>query len=112
MLTLARPAALNALAQHSLAEMLHALDRVREDDARVLVSTGEGRAFCSGADLSETGDGVRRDLGAGLESGFNPVLERLVRLPVPVVSCVNGVAAGGGCGYALAAALCIASRSA
>ena len=51
-------------------------------------------------------------MGAGLESGFNPVLERLVRLPCPLVTAVNGAAAGGGCGYALAGDIVIAGRSA
>lgn len=111
-LTLARPKLLNALSQHSLAEMLDALDRVRDEGARVLLLTGEGRAFCAGADLSQSTSAQRQDMGAGLEMGFNPVLERIVRLPVPVITAVNGGAAGGGCGYALAADICIAARSA
>lgn len=111
-LTLARPTLLNALSQHSLDEMLHALDRVRDEGARVLLLTGQGRAFCAGADLTQSTQEGRRDMGAGLESGFNPVLERIVRLPVPVITAVNGAAAGGGCGYALAGDICIAARSA
>lgn len=111
-LTLARPKLLNALSQQSLAELLHALDRVRDEGARVLLLTGEGRAFCAGADLTQSTPEGRQDMGAGLESGFNPVLERIVRLPVPVVTAVNGGAAGGGCGYALAGDICIAARSA
>lgn len=111
-LTLARPELLNALSQHSLNEMMQALDHVRDAEARVLLLTGEGRAFCAGADLTQSSEEQRRDMGAGLESGFNPVLERLARLPMPVITAVNGAAAGGGCGYALAADICIAARSA
>jgi 2-(1,2-epoxy-1,2-dihydrophenyl)acetyl-CoA isomerase len=47
-----------------------------------------------------------------LESGFNPVLRQLLDLPCPFISVVNGAAAGGGCGYALAADVVIAARSA
>lgn len=112
-LTLDRPKLLNALSQGSLREMMQALDCVRDEGtARVLVLTGEGRAFCSGADLTADEGGRPVDMGAGLEAGFNPVLERLRRLPIPLITAVNGLAAGGGCGYALAGDLAIASRSA
>ncbi|AYJ85413.1 2-(1,2-epoxy-1,2-dihydrophenyl)acetyl-CoA isomerase (plasmid) [Sphingomonas paeninsulae] len=113
-LTINRPTLLNALSQHSLAEMTHAVDRVRDEGARVLLITGAGRAFCSGADLSPAGgtEGARQDMGRGLELGFNPLLERLARLPVPVVTAINGAAAGGGCGYALAGDIVIAGTSA
>lgn len=112
-LTLDRPKLLNALSQGSLREMMHALDRVRDaGTARVLVLTGAGRAFCSGADLTADEGHRPTDMGAGLEAGFNPVLERLRRLPVPLITAVNGLAAGGGCGYALAGDLAIAARSA
>ena len=114
-LAINRPEKLNALSQQSLDEMMHALDRVADEGARVLLMSGNGRAFCSGADLSAGGRGgadAARDMGAGLESGFNPVLERLVRLPCPLVTAVNGAAAGGGCGYALAGDIVIAGRSA
>lgn len=113
-LTINRPQVLNALSQHSLAEMMDALDRVRDEaTARVLLLTGAGRAFCSGADLSGGTDAAKQqDMGAGLEAGFNPVLERLRRLSIPFVAAVNGAAAGGGCGYALAADIVVAARSA
>lgn len=113
-ITINRPEKLNALSAQSLAELSTAVDRVRDDAvARVLVLTGAGRAFCSGADLSAVhmSDGPI-DMGAGLESGFNPLLERLRRLPVPLVTAVNGGAAGGGCGYALAGDIVVAARSA
>jgi 2-(1,2-epoxy-1,2-dihydrophenyl)acetyl-CoA isomerase len=113
-LTINRPHLLNALSQHSLAEMTHAVDRVRDEGARVLLIAGAGRAFCSGADLSPSGgsEGSRHDMGRGLELGFNPLLERLARLPVPIVTAINGAAAGGGCGYALAGDIVIAGTSA
>ncbi|MBA2933763.1 enoyl-CoA hydratase/isomerase family protein [Sphingomonas sp. CGMCC 1.13654] len=113
-LTINRPDKLNALSQRSLAEMLDAIDEARDTGARALLITGAGRAFCSGADLAPGAQGQRRrsDAGAGLEEGFNPLLERIVRLPIPVVAAVNGAAAGGGCGLALCADIVIAARSA
>lgn len=109
-LTLNRPNALNSLKTESLAEMNHALDRLRDDGAaRVLVVTGAGRAFCSGADLT---GGFPEDTGSLLEQYYNPLIERLLALPIPVVSAVNGPAAGAGCSIALMADLVLAARSA
>jgi 2-(1,2-epoxy-1,2-dihydrophenyl)acetyl-CoA isomerase len=113
-LTLNRPEKLNALSLQSLAELSRALNRVRDEGtARAVLLTGAGRAFCSGADLSaERPDDGPIDMGAGLEVAFNPVLEKMRRLPVPLVTAVNGGAAGGGCGYALAGDIVIAARKA
>ncbi|WP_164157371.1 enoyl-CoA hydratase-related protein [Sandarakinorhabdus rubra] len=118
-LTINRPQALNALHIGVIAEMIDAVDRVRDEGtARVLVLTGAGRAFCSGADLAGggAGGGARRagppDAGAVLETHFNPLLERLFALPVPFITSVNGPAAGAGCSYALAGDIVIAGRSA
>lgn len=118
-LTLNRPAALNALHIGVIAEMIDAVDRVRDEGtARVLLLTGAGRAFCSGADLAGGGAGGSVpssgpvDAGRVLESHFNPLLERLFALPVPFVTAVNGPAAGAGCSYALAGDFVIAGESA
>ena len=117
-LTINRPAQLNALHLDLIAEMIHAVDRVRDEGtARVLVLTGAGRAFCSGADLASggaTGGGGSGpiDAGKGLETHFNPLLERLFALPVPYVTSVNGLAAGAGCSYALSGDIVVAARSA
>lgn len=119
-LTMNRPEKLNAMAPASLDRFVALLDRVRDEGkARVLVLTGKGRAFCSGADLGGwdgEGEGeagpLLPDRGAGLERGHNLVAERLRYLPVPIVCAVNGGAAGGGCGYALAGDIVIAARSA
>jgi 2-(1,2-epoxy-1,2-dihydrophenyl)acetyl-CoA isomerase len=117
-LTLNRPGALNALTTELIAEMIEAVDRVRDEGtARVLLLTGAGRAFCSGADLAvggATGGGQRDPIDAGgrLETHFNPLLERLFALPVPFVTAVNGPAAGAGCSFALAGDIVVASESA
>jgi len=112
-LTINRPAVLNALAQQTVAELTEAIDRLQDEEARVLLITGTGRAFSSGADLSAGfGDRSRRDIGLSLERGYNPLLERIAELPIPVVTAVNGVAAGAGCGLALTGDLVIAGESA
>ena len=127
-LTINRPERMNALHVGVIAEMIHAVDRVRDEDtARVLVMTGTGRAFCSGADLAgggagggaaggASGAGERSsgppDAGKVLETHFNPLLERLFALPVPFITAVNGAAAGAGCSYALAGDIVVAAKSA
>ncbi len=122
-LTINRPERMNALHVGVIAEMIDAVDRVRDSaesggTARVLVLTGTGRAFCSGADLAGGGAGVGAasagppDAGKVLETHFNPLLERLFALPVPFITVVNGVAAGAGCSYALAGDIVIAAKSA
>jgi 2-(1,2-epoxy-1,2-dihydrophenyl)acetyl-CoA isomerase len=114
-LTINRPKLLNALSMQTLAEMADAVDRARDgDEARALLITGAGPAFSSGADLSASAADSRllNDRGAGLEIGFNPLMERLMRLPIPYVAAINGVLAGGAVGLALAADIVIAGRSA
>lgn len=119
-LTINRPQALNALHVGVVAEMIDAVDRVRDEGtARALLLTGAGRAFCSGADLSGGGAGGGDGQGSGqidagkvLETHFNPLLERLFALPVPFVTAVNGPAAGAGCSFALAGDIVVAGQSA
>ncbi|WP_221793965.1 enoyl-CoA hydratase-related protein [Aquisediminimonas sediminicola] len=113
-LTLNRPTVLNALDEQLVSELYDALDKLGHDDrARVLLITGAGRAFSSGGDLA--GGDLRPgevDAGRFLETHFNPVLERLFSLPIPIVAAVNGAAAGAGCSLALAADITIAAYSA
>jgi 2-(1,2-epoxy-1,2-dihydrophenyl)acetyl-CoA isomerase len=109
-LTLNRPRALNSLKPEMILEITDAVDGLRDGGtARVLLLTGAGRAFSSGADLAGA---IPADTGALLETHYNPLLERLMALPFPVISAVNGPAAGAGCALALAADLVVAARSA
>lgn len=109
-LVLNRPQALNALRAQTLDEIIDALDTVRDGaSARALLITGAGRAFSSGADLAAGGSGS--DLGAKLERYYNPILERLFALPLPLVTAVNGPAVGAGCALALAGDMVLAARS-
>jgi 2-(1,2-epoxy-1,2-dihydrophenyl)acetyl-CoA isomerase len=110
-LTLNRPDSLNALNAAMLDEMRAAVESLADSGARALLLTGAGRGFSSGADLA-SGGGLPDDVGAALEAHFNPLVEALFALPLPVVAAVNGPCAGAGCSLALAADLVIAGRSA
>jgi 2-(1,2-epoxy-1,2-dihydrophenyl)acetyl-CoA isomerase len=110
-LTIDRPERLNALSAQTVDELRAAVEQVGGSDARCLLITGEGRGFSSGADLA-TGGGPPDDVGASLEKHFNPLIEAVFALPIPVVAAVNGAAAGAGASLALAADIVIAARSA
>ncbi len=100
-LTLRRPDALNALSTEMCREVLDALARVERDPgARALILTGEGRAFCAGADLKEREGAAPDAIWAHNRSIFQIPLE-LERLAVPAIAAVNGFALGGGCELAL-----------
>lgn len=110
-LAIARPQRLNAMDAQTVDELRAAVAAVAASDARCLLLTGEGRAFSSGADLA-AGGGLPEDAGAALEKHFNPLVEALFALDIPVVAAVRGPAAGAGCSLALAADIVLAGRSA
>lgn len=115
-LTLSDPERLNALSFAMLDEFNRALDELLPS-IRVLIVTGAGRAFCSGASLDGgigemSADPAQRDLGSILETHLNPLMSRLRNLPMPWICAVNGVAAGAGASLALAADLIVASDKA
>jgi 2-(1,2-epoxy-1,2-dihydrophenyl)acetyl-CoA isomerase len=113
-LTLNRPERLNAFNSVMHAEVADAIGRVESDpNARVLVISGVGRAFCAGQDLSERDvNAGPLDLGKATGEHYNPLVRRLAAFPVPVVCAVNGVAAGAGVNIALACDIVVARRSA
>lgn len=109
--TLNRPDVMNALNAQMRVELLHAV-KAAEAAARVVVLTGEGRAFCSGQDL---GDRVRLanvDMERTLRDEYEPLLRAIYECRVPTISAVNGAAAGAGANLALAADVVIAAESA
>jgi 2-(1,2-epoxy-1,2-dihydrophenyl)acetyl-CoA isomerase len=113
--TLNRPANLNAFTVGMHRALIAAIDAAEADDSvRVMVLTGAGRAFCAGQDLGERDaeSDAPLDLGANIESFYNPLARRLRALRFPWVAAVNGVAAGAGANLALLADLVIASESA
>jgi 2-(1,2-epoxy-1,2-dihydrophenyl)acetyl-CoA isomerase len=98
-----------------LSELISALDDIQnQHDARVLVINGAGPGFCSGADLSRGAlpPGLPDyDAGEVLEDYYNPLIEQLFALPLPIVASVHGAVVGAGCAIALAADLLVAARS-
>lgn len=112
-IVLNRPERLNACPPTMAVEIGDALYDL--EGARAVVITGEGRAFCSGADLAATG---KRSVAGGagsykaLTESYNPMIAKLSRLPVPLITAVNGVAAGVGCSIALMGDFVIAAKSA
>lgn len=110
-ITLNRPTLMNALNAQMRAEILHAVQDLSKR-ARVLVLTGEGRAFCSGQDLGDGTSVDDLDLGRILREEYEPMLRAIYDCPLPVISAVNGAAAGAGANLALAADVVIATQSA
>lgn len=117
-LTLNRPAAMNALSGDMCTEMLHALERAKNDgDIRVLVITGAGTAFCAGADLKGVFDASTNEPGPqdammdflGL---IGAVMEAIRTLPKPVIAALNGITMAGGLELAMACDLILAADSA
>lgn len=109
------PARLNAITLEMVEELEKAIDQAALT-ARALILTGEGRAFCAGANLGggltpTDGDG-RPDAGSSLETHVNPLMTKLRNLPFPWISAVRGAAAGVGCSLALAADIVITSETA
>jgi len=93
-----------------LGEALDAIDDKREE-VRCLVLTGAGRAFCTGANLQGRNKPGKSNAGQSLEIGFHPFLRRLRRLHCPIVSAVNGPAAGAGMSFALMGDMIVCARS-
>ena len=120
-LSLNLPERLNPIAPELQTGLRAKLAELRDEgQVRALVLTGEGRAFCSGADLSAGGITAGSSTGTtqgertaeAMEALSNRLIEDLRTLPFPVVSAINGAAAGAGVGLALAADVVIAARSA
>ena len=114
-LTLNRPERLNSFTVRMHEEVADALRQVEAaEDMRVFLLTGAGRGFCAGQDLSDRAVAPDQavDLGLSLEERYNPLVERLIALPMPVICAVNGVAAGAGANLALAADIVLAAKSA
>src|SRR5690348_4986156 len=102
-----RPEAMNSLDLATKKALLAALTEVAEDTAvRCVVLTGSGRAFCVGQDLREHVELLQRDdasLWETVPAHYNPIVELLATMNKPVVAALNGVAAGAGAAFAMAA---------
>ncbi|CAM5269444.1 enoyl-CoA hydratase [Streptomyces spiroverticillatus] len=110
-ITINRPDAMNAMNTEAKVALREAVLAAAEDTAvRAVLLTATGRAFCVGQDLKEHISSLTADREAGtgntmstVREHYNPILRALVDMPKPVVAGINGVAAGAGLGFALAA---------
>ena len=113
-LSLARPDELNAVNPQMIEEVIDALGSISAmEDVKALVVTGEGRAFCAGADLTYLDSilGEQKALSSYLGE-FNSMLFALEELPIPVIGLVHGYALAGGLEILLACDLVIAAEDA
>lgn len=110
--TFSRPSALNALNSGFFREFNDLLSQVEADDqVRVMVITGEGKAFVAGADISEMVS-MNPDEAYRFSKTGQETFARLSELKIPVIAAVNGFALGGGCELAMACDFRIASKNA
>lgn len=112
-ISLNRPDVFNAFNDEQSYELQDALKEVKRDaEIRVVVLTGEGKAFCSGQDLKAIADSKNRSLSDSLYKRYNPIIKSMREMPKPIICRLNGVAAGAGASLALACDFIIASENA
>lgn len=115
-ITLNRPEAMNSVDERVTTELQDVLKKTERDrSVRCLVLTGAGKAFCAGQDLKsvqERAGNAPIDFAETLRRRYNPIIQKLRTIEIPVLASVNGVAAGAGWSLALACDLRIASKTA
>ncbi|MBT4584551.1 MAG: 2-(1,2-epoxy-1,2-dihydrophenyl)acetyl-CoA isomerase [Phycisphaerae bacterium] len=116
-ITMQRPDVLNAFDNTLTTELAKALkDASRNEEVRVVIITGNGRAFSSGQDLADLKakyvPGYEPHLSGDLKKRYDPIVRTIHNMEKPVIASVNGVAAGAGCSLALACDMRIASEHA
>jgi len=110
--TISRPEAMNALNTRFFQEMNSLLDIYEKmDDLRVMIITGEGKAFVAGADIAEMKN-MTQDEGSGFSAFGQRTFDRLENMSFPVIAAVNGFALGGGCELTMACDFRIAGTKA
>ncbi|MGH8598067.1 MAG: enoyl-CoA hydratase-related protein, partial [Gammaproteobacteria bacterium] len=116
-ISLNRPAALNALTVAMGTEFVRALTEAQAGGARAVVVTGAGRSFCAGGDLREMQEIAANE--GRIEAFFDAplrllhdVVRTIRKVPIPVIAAVNGHAAGAGCNLALSCDIVVAGQSA
>lgn len=116
-ITLNDPATMNAAGIDVMDELIGALGKAA-DEARCVILTGEGRGFSSGANLGATNDNAGNgnvrgafDAGQALDSHYHPVIMAMYEHPTPIITAVNGAAAGVGCSIALMGDLILCGES-
>ena len=112
-ITLNRPDVFNAFNDEQSYELQDALKAAKKDDnCRVVVLTGSGKAFCSGQDLKAIAGAEKRSFIDSLHMRYNPIIREMRNMPKPIICRLNGVAAGAGCSLALASDFIVASENA
>lgn len=112
-ITFNRPDFYNAFNDGISYELQDALKSAGKDnEVRVVVITGAGKAFCSGQDLKSARDDDDEMFYNSLEKRYNPIIRAMRNLPKPIIARLNGVAAGAGCSLVLAADMIVAAESA
>ena len=118
-LKLNRPEVLNAMNADLIMGLLECMNDAKSNKkVRSIIITGSGRGFCSGADLVDGGWPKTKGLSSGeatftnMENAFNPLVKAITQSNKPVITAINGIAAGGGVGLALCGDIVIASTSA
>ncbi len=108
-----RPEVFNSFNRSMALNLQKALDECElNDEVRVILITGEGKAFCAGQDLGEAVDPEGPELTTIVEEHYNPIILRIRNIEKPILAAVNGVAAGAGANIALACDITIAKKSA
>jgi 2-(1,2-epoxy-1,2-dihydrophenyl)acetyl-CoA isomerase len=108
-----RPEKFNSFNQELAFAVQRALDDCNTNpEVRVVMLTGEGKAFCAGQDLAEATDPNGPPLQSIVGKHYNPIIEKIRGIEKPVIAAVNGVAAGAGANIALACDVVIATDSA
>jgi len=115
-ISLNHPEVMNAVSMEMIGGLMAAFDEIDKPSqgVRCVILTGAGRGFCAGANLqpSERQKRPRADAGSVLETHYHPLLRRLRELRMPIVTAVNGAAAGVGMSFALMGDLVLCARSA
>ena len=119
LIRLNRPEVLNSMNRDLIMGLLETMNEVNVDPkVRVVVITGNGRGFCAGADLANGGWPNEKNNSPGqaaannMEIGFNPLVRAITNADKPVITAINGIAAGGGVGLALSGDIVVAAESA
>ncbi|WDP88470.1 MAG: enoyl-CoA hydratase/isomerase family protein [Desulfobacter sp.] len=112
LIRLNRPKVLNAMNQRLWQEIMDAFEQIRmDDDVRVVILSGEGRAFSTGADLKDSKDRSTEDYRRYLES-LQEASRKILRFEKPTIAAINGYALGSGYELALACDIRIAAKEA
>ena len=110
-ITLNRPDVFNAFNDDQSYQLQDALKQAgKDDEVRVVVLTGAGKAFCSGQDLKAIAGSKNRSLSESLYKRYNPIIRAMREMPKPIIGRINGVAAGAGASLALACDFIIAAE--